>query len=128
MPRHGRVLGVRAGIFGSLGSTFAALCCAGVPAVLGALSAAGLGFLVNDLILFPLLALFLGLALWSLRNGVSCHGFQSVLVLGWIGAGLMVSGIIFFPVLIYAGALVMVVASIWNALAIRQAKQKVVEQ
>lgn len=117
---------MRAGIFGSMGSAFTALCCAGVPAVLGALSAAGLGFLVNDLILFPLLALFLGLALWSLGSGVSYHGMRSVLVLGWIGVGLMLAGIISFPALIYAGAAAMVAASIWNALAIRQAKQEVV--
>jgi mercuric ion transport protein len=105
-----------------LGSAFAALCCAGVPAVLGALSAAGLGFLVNDLILLPLLALFLGLALWGLGSGVSRHGFQGVLVLGWIGAGLMVAGIFSLPVLIYAGAVAMVAASIWNTLAIRNVR------
>lgn len=56
---------MRAGIFGSLGSVFAALRCAGVRAVSGALSAVGIGFLVNDLILFPLLAISLGLALWG---------------------------------------------------------------
>lgn len=119
---------MRAGVFGSLGSASAALCCAGVPAVLGALSAAGLGFLVNDLILFPLLALFLGLALWSLGSGVSHHGMRGVLVLGWIGAGLMLAGIFSLPALIYAGAAAMIAASIWNALAIRQSKQRPLEQ
>jgi mercuric ion transport protein len=48
---------------GAAGSIFAALCCAGVPAVVGALTAGGLGFLVNDLILLPLLALSVGVAL-----------------------------------------------------------------
>ncbi len=119
---------MRAGIFGSLGSAFAALCCAGVPAVLGALSAAGLGFLVNDLVLFPLLALFLGLALWSLGSGVARHGMRGVLVLGWIGAGLMLAGIFILPALIYAGATAIVAASVWNAFAIRQSKQRPLEQ
>ena len=41
----------------SLGSTFAALCCGGVPAVLGAISLAGLGFRINDMILLPLVSL-----------------------------------------------------------------------
>ncbi len=67
---------MRKAIFGSLGSAFAAACYAGVPAVLGALSAAGLGFLVNDLILFPLLVLFLGLGLWGLWDGVARHGLR----------------------------------------------------
>jgi mercuric ion transport protein len=109
-------------IFGSLGSAFAAACCAGIPAVLGALSAAGLGFLVNDLILFPLLALFLGLGLWGLWDGVSRHGLRRVLVLGGIGAALMVTGIVFQP-LIYIGAATLIGASAWNALALRQAHQ-----
>lgn len=116
------------GIFGSLGSSFAALCCAGVPAVLGALSAAGLGFLVNDLLLFPLLALFVGLALWGLGSGVARHGFQGILVLGWIGAALMVGGIFSLPALIYMGAIVMLGASAWNALALRQVSQKISDQ
>ncbi len=111
---------MRKAIFGSLGSAFAAACCAGIPAVLSALSAAGLGFLVNDLILFPLLALFLGLGLWGLWDGVSRHGLRSVLVLGGIGAALIVAGIVFQP-LIYVGAAVMIGASFWNVLALRRA-------
>ncbi|MDP8972076.1 MAG: MerC family mercury resistance protein [Actinomycetota bacterium] len=111
---------MRKAIFGSLGSAFAAACCAGIPAVLGALSAAGLGFLLNDLLLFPLLALFLGLGLWGLWDGVSRHGLRSVLVLGGIGAALMVAGIVFQP-LIYAGAAAMIGAALWNVLALRRA-------
>jgi mercuric ion transport protein len=113
---------MRSGIFGSLGSVFAALCCAGVPAVLGALSAAGLGFLINDLILLPLLALFLGLALWSLSGGVGRHGNRAVLVLGGIGAALMVAGILVSPLVVYAGAIAMISASVWNAIALRQGR------
>lgn len=114
---------MRAGIFGSLGSTFAALCCAGVPTVLGALSAAGLGFLVNDLVLFPLLALFLGLGLWGLWDGVSRHGLRAVLVLGGVGALLMVAGILLRPLLVYAGAAAMIAASVWNVVALRCANR-----
>lgn len=115
-----RGVGMRKAIFCSLGSAFAAACCAGIPAVLGALSAAGLGFLVNDLILFPLLALFLGLGLWGLWDGVSRHGLQGVLVLGGIGAALLVAGIV-FQSLTYVGAAAMIGAALWNVLALRQA-------
>ncbi|MGI9049080.1 MAG: MerC domain-containing protein [Rubrobacteraceae bacterium] len=80
---------------------------------------------MNDLVLFPLLAFFLGLAVWSLGNGVSRHGVQGALVLGWIGAALMVAGIFILPALIYAGAATMVGASIWNALAISPSSTKV---
>ncbi len=111
---------MRKAIFGSLGSAFAAACCAGIPAVLGALSAVGLGFLVNDLILFPLLALFFGLGLWGLWDGVSRHGLRGVLVLGGIGAALMVVGIVFQP-LTYVGAAAMIGTALWNVLALRQA-------
>jgi hypothetical protein len=90
-----------------------------VPAVLGALSAAGLGFIVNDLVLFPLLALFLGLGLWGLGAGARRHGLRAVLALGGVGALLMVAGILLQP-LVYAGAAAMIAASLWNAVALRQ--------
>ena len=114
--------GIFGSLFSSLGSAFAALCCAGVPAVLGALSAAGLGFLINDLILLPLLALFLGLTLWSLSEGVQRHGTRAVLVLGGLGAALVVAGILASPLVVYAGAAAMIAASLWNALALRQGR------
>jgi mercuric ion transport protein len=114
---------MRSAIAGSLGSTFAALCCAGVPAVLGALSAAGLGFLINDLILFPLLAISLGLALWGLGAGARRHGRRPVLLLGAAGTALMVAGIFVSAPLVYAGAALMLGVSLWNALLLRSAKR-----
>ena len=103
-----------------MGATVAALCCAGVPAVLGALSAAGLGFLVNDLILFPLVLVSLGVALWGLGRGAVRHGLRGVLVLGWIGAALLVVGIFLYP-LVYAGMAALLGAAAWNTVALRRA-------
>jgi len=111
---------VKSSVFGSLGATVAALCCAGVPAVLGALSAAGLGFLMNDLILFPLVLVSLGVALWGLGRGAVCHGLRGVLVLGWIGAALLVVGIFLYP-LVYAGMAALLGAAAWNTVALRRA-------
>ena len=56
------------------GSLFAALCCLGFPALLAILSAVGLGFLVNDAVLIPLLVLFLSVTLWGLYLGKRHHG------------------------------------------------------
>ena len=110
---------MKSAVFGSLGATVAALCCAGVPAVLGALSASGLGFLVNDLILLPLVFLSLGLALWGLWRGTERHGLRAVLVLGAVGAVLLVAGIFLGP-LVYAGVAAMLAAAAWNAVALRR--------
>ncbi len=111
---------MKSSLFGSLGAAVAALCCAGVPAVLGALSAAGLGFLVNDAILLPLVALALGVALWGLWRGTAQHRLSGVLALGWVGALLLVAGIFLYP-LIYVGVAAMLGATVWNTAALRRA-------
>ncbi len=117
------MLKARAAVFGSFGSAFAALCCAGAPAVLGALSAAGFGFLVNDLILLPMLALSLGLALRGLADGAGRHGLRAVVALGAVGAALVVAGILASPILVWVGAAVLIGASAWNALALRRGRR-----
>ena len=56
---------------GGIGAAVTALCCFTplLPVVLGALGLqAALGFLYSDLILLPLLALFLALAVWGFRT------------------------------------------------------------
>lgn len=93
MKRHLDKIGVG-------GSAFAALCCLGLPALLGFVSALGLGFLLRDAVLIPLLVAFLALALYGLYDGMRRHGRRGALWTGtggalvlfasiWIGSGLI---------------------------------------
>jgi mercuric ion transport protein len=67
---------------GILGAAFAALCCLGVSAVLSVVTAVGLGFLINDAILLPLLILSLAVTLWGFFSGWKRHHNVAALVLG----------------------------------------------
>jgi len=67
---------------GVVGSVFAALCCLGFPALLSILSAIGLGFLINDPVLLPLLSIFLLVTLIGLALGMREHHRASALLLG----------------------------------------------
>jgi mercuric ion transport protein len=71
---------------GILGATFAALCCLGVSAVLSVVTAIGLGFLINDAILLPLLVLSLLATLWGLFSGRKRHRKAAALTLGALSA------------------------------------------
>src|SRR6266545_6303326 len=68
------------------GSLFAALCCLGFPALLSIISAIGLGFLIRDAVLMPLLLAFLVLTLVGLFLGMRHHHQPWALVLGVVGA------------------------------------------
>src|SRR5216684_8837647 len=71
---------------GIAGSLFAALCCLGFPALLSILSAIGLGFLINDAVLLPLLIIFLVVTLIGLALGMREHHRAPALILGVISA------------------------------------------
>jgi len=71
---------------GVAGSIFAALCCLGFPALLSILGAIGLGFLINDAILLPLLVVFLVVTLGGVYLGVRHHGSWLAFVIGLISA------------------------------------------
>jgi mercuric ion transport protein len=105
---------------GAAGSLFASLCCLGTPAILAFLAAIGAGFLVNDLILLPLLALSLMVALWGLGKGRELHGDGRPLRLGTAGALLIPAGIFAAAWLTAVGAALLIVASVWNAGARRR--------
>jgi hypothetical protein len=68
------------------GSLFAALCCLGFPALFSILSAIGLGFLINDDILRPLLIAFLLVAILGLVLGMRHHGSPWALIVGTLSA------------------------------------------
>lgn len=71
---------------GAGGSLFAALCCLGFPALVSILSAVGLGFLINDAILVPLLLAFLAVTLSGLFLGMRHHHKPWALLLGAVSA------------------------------------------
>ncbi len=113
---------------GVLGAGVAAACCLGVPVVLAAVGAAGLGFLVNDAYLFPIFGAFVALSLWLLYRSARSH--QSLVpfwvalaggLAGVVGLWLMVTG--FYPKSwpIYVGLTVFVAASVWDAVNGRRA-------
>lgn len=78
----------KVGIFGSL---FAALCCLGVPAVVTAASAIGLGFVINDATLMPIMGVSLAIILIGLGFGFRHHHKPWPLVLAVLGGALLVT-------------------------------------
>jgi len=85
---------------GLIGAGIAAACCLGIPAVLAALGAVGLGFVIHDAYLFPLFVGFASLSLW-----------------------LLVTGMFPQPWLIYVGLLGLVAGSVWDFVNGRRGSQ-----
>lgn len=96
------------------GSIFAALCCLGFPALLSILSAIGLGFLINDAILLPLLAIFLVITLFGLYVGMRHHGQPWAFVLGLISAVITFVFIFINTIVAYFGLAGLIVSGVLN--------------
>ena len=111
---------------GAAGAIIAALCCAGTPLIVGALAAMGLTFLRTDAILWPLMLISLGVALWGFWRGRAVHRKTGPLAVGVIGALSLACGVIVVHgapamTMIYGGAVLLVGATIWNMFARRLA-------
>ena len=124
-PTAGRWLTV-ADAAGALGAIAAALCCAGTPIIVGALTAVGLSFLRRDSILWPVMLLSLGVALRGYWQGWRMHRHAGPLVVGSVGAIFLAAGVIVVhgpPAMqmIYRGAVLLVVATAMNIIARRAA-------
>ncbi len=105
--------------WGPIGSIFAALCCLGFAPALAALSAVGLGFLINDLVLIPLLVLFLAATIWGLHRDRVRHQTPGPEYLAWVAAVLTVGGLWISGAVVGAGLTLLVAVSVWNVLALR---------
>ncbi len=105
--------------WGPIGSIFAALCCLGLAPALAALSAVGLGFLINDLVLVPVLVLFLGATIWGLRRDRARHQTSGPEYLAWVASVLSVGGLWISGAVVGAGLTLLVAGSVWNVLALR---------
>lgn len=106
--------------WGPVGSIIAAACCLGLAPIVGALSALGLGFLLNDLILVPLLAFFLAITLFQLHRDRTRHGHASPVGAAWVAAALTLGGIWVHPALVALGLVLLVASSVGNFLLIRR--------
>lgn len=120
MSQTTRALSRYAGGAGVVAASCAALCCAGAPIILAVLAATGLGFLRTDAILIPVIGVALAIALWGFRTGRRVHGSAGPVTLGALGSIALVAGVVFVhgmpaKVLIGVGALVLLVATLWNA-------------
>src|SRR5438105_9715895 len=78
---------------GVTGAVLAALCCAGTPVIVSALASVGLSFIRRDAILWPVMLLSLGAALWGFWQGRAFHRNPGPLMLGALGAVLLASGV-----------------------------------
>lgn len=72
------------------------------------------GFLVNDLILIPLLVLFLGVTIWALRRDRPRHDRAGPEALAWAAALATVGGLWISAVVVGAGLALLIAASVWN--------------
>jgi len=106
---------------GLIGAGIAAACCLGAPAVLAALSAAGLGSLIRDAYLFPIFVAFVAFGLWWLYRSARSHGGLAPFWLGLAGASLgatglwlTVTGLFPRPWAIYVGLGIFMAGSLWD--------------
>ncbi len=101
---------------GIVGSFIAAACCLGLTAVLSIVTAIGLGFLIKDAILLPLLIVFLAVTLFGMYSGYKIHHRPWALVLASVSSAaalffIFVHTVKFAAYLAIAG---LVLASIFN--------------
>jgi len=102
------------------GSFVAAACCLGLPAVVSILGALGLGFLINDAVLLPLLLVFLAATLTGLWFGYKIHRKTGALVLGGISAVALFVFIFLYAPIAYTAVGGLVVASVLNVVLRRK--------
>ncbi|MEO7360398.1 MAG: MerC domain-containing protein [Gemmatimonadaceae bacterium] len=108
----------------AIGAVLAALCCAGTPFIVVALATLRLSFLRRDAVLWPLMLASLAVAVWGFWSGLQVHRRVGPLVTGVVGAISLAAGVIVihgFPAMqmIYAGAILLLGATVWNMRARR---------
>jgi len=99
---------------GAFGSIFAALCCIGTPALLAFLASIGLGFVINDLILLPALALFLVLTGYGLIASKKRHGRKEPLIVFGVSSAVIVISVWFTTIGVIVGLTGLVTSTIMN--------------
>ncbi len=94
-----------------MGSGITALCCLGVPVITAFLSAMGLGFLIHDGTLVPLMIVFLGLNLWATRAASRRYGRKEAFFIAAASAMLIIFGLWLSWVMLVSGIIGLFTAS-----------------
>ncbi|MEX2552679.1 MAG: MerC domain-containing protein [Actinomycetota bacterium] len=105
-----------------VGSILTLLCCVGFGPVLAVLGAIGAGFLINDGILAPLLALFLALGAAGLYLSFRQHHWWPPLLLH-LGSAVILfvfTFVLYIPVIVWLGMVGIVTAVVWDSLLKRR--------
>lgn len=105
---------MRADTWGPLGSAVAAACCLGLAPLVTALSAVGLGFLLDDRILIPVLVLFLAATAWQLYRDHGRHESRGPFLLVVSTSVLTVAGLWVSGMAVALGLAGVFAASLWN--------------
>lgn len=97
---------------GLTGAGIAGACCLGVPVLLSALTALGLGFLIRDAFLIPIFAAMLGFNLWLLYRSSGAHADRTPFWIALAGSGAALGGLYIAPWVVIAGMLLLVAGSL----------------
>ena len=101
-------------LLGMVGTLVTALCRIGTPALLAFLATIGAGFLINDVILLPLLIVFLGISIWGIRRSMAVHGQSRPLILAVVSSVVTFVAVWFSRPLVLLGLLGLIAASVWD--------------
>lgn len=93
-----------------------ATCPACVAAYAGVLSATGLGFLLTERVLVPIIVVFLAAGIASIGWSTRSHRRAGPLAITVVGSAAVVLGRVVWsvPILLYGGVALLVSASLWN--------------
>jgi len=103
-------------------------CPACVAAYGGVLSAVGLGFLLTERVLAPLIVLFLGVGIASVAWSTRSHRRAGPLIATLIGSAAVIMGRVVGHVhsVLYAGVAILIAASLWNLWLKRRQPQQLI--
>jgi len=106
-----------------------ATCPACVAAYAGVLSAVGLGFLLNERLLAPLIVLFLAIGIASVAWSTRSHRRAGPLIATLLGSTAVIMGRVVGHVhaLLYAGVMILIAASLWNLWLKKRRPQQLVQ-
>jgi len=100
-----------------------------IAAYAGTLSALGLGFLLNESVLAPLIAVFLVVGIASIAWTSRSHRRIGPLAGAIVGSALVVVGRLIWdlPIVLYAGVGLLVLSSLWNLWLKRPRRARLVQ-